>query len=66
MRSLLAKAVGRRLGHLEIGPTDHFEGISASYPKGQVRAEMTWHIIAVTQNRGGKRVGGATVWFVNK
>ena len=40
----------RGLGHLDAGPTDHSEGIFASYRKGQVRAEMTWHIIAVTEN----------------
>ena len=41
----------RGLGHLDAGPTDHFEGISASYRKGQVRAEMTRHIIAATEHR---------------
>ena len=29
-----------RVGHLEIGSTDHFEGIQASHIKGQTRAEM--------------------------
>ena len=28
------------MGHLETGPTDHFEGISASQSKGQTRAVM--------------------------
>ena len=31
-----------RVGHLEIGPTDHFEGILASHLAGQSRAEMAW------------------------
>ena len=29
-----------RLGQLEIGPTDHFEGISASLPVGQTLSEL--------------------------
>ena len=28
------------MGHLEVGSTDHFEGISASPIRGQARAEM--------------------------
>ena len=30
------------LGQLEIGPTDHFEGISDSQSSGQTRSEMAW------------------------
>ena len=57
---LQVRATHRRrgLGHLDAGPTDHSEGISASYRKGQVRAEMTWHIIAATEKSGGVRVAG--------
>ena len=32
----------RRLGHLEIGPTDRFEGILAGPFVGQTRAEIAW------------------------
>ena len=35
-------------GHLQIGSTDHFEGISASHIRGQTRPEMApRYIIAV-------------------
>ena len=49
MKSLLTEVVDTGVGHLEIGSTDHFEGISASHSKGQTRAEMArTYIIAVT------------------
>ncbi len=35
-----ARRSRHRVGHLEIGSTDHSEGIQASHPKGQTRAEM--------------------------